>query len=174
MVFKLVRSGKRIRELVLGIENDAELGKYIDKRKNIRRHPLHEDIEIINKYIDYIRFSRPASLSHESPPVNEKDAKDNIQSRGRTKFPFAAASDVISNPARWSGNHVIIDGSLQFVSSNERGEHWHRFSDGTGTLIAVGKENLNGRSGTLFGVARQTPVGKQLFVEIRNFHPQQI
>ena len=171
MVFKLVKSGKRIRELVLGLENDVEFSKYVENRKSkIEKHPLHEDIEIINKYINYIRFSRPASLFHESPSVSEKDSVDNVHLRGRTKFPFAVASDVISNPDRWSGNHVIIDGSLQFVSVNDKGEHWHRFSDGTGTLIAVGKDNLNEREGTLFGVARQTPVGKQLFVEIKNFH----
>lgn len=171
MVLKILKSGKKIRDIARGLENDAELDKYIEKREVRQgKHVLHEDIEVLGKYVDYLRFSRPASLFYDSPSVKNHGSPEKIPIKGKTKFPLAFVSDVLANPERWSGHHVIIDGSLQFVSTNDNGEHWHRFSDGTGTVIAVGSEMLHGKSGTLFGVARQTSTGKQLFLEIKNFH----
>ena len=170
MVFKLVKSGMKIRELARGIQSDSEMEKYVEKRNmQANKHTLQEDLDILNKYVDYLRFSRPASLTYDSPSVKEHE-KERIESRGRTRFPLAFVSDVIENPERWSGHHVIIDGGLDFVSDNKKGEYWHRFSDHTGTVIAVGKEKLDGKTGTLFGVARHTSAGKQLFLEIKNFH----
>jgi hypothetical protein len=171
MVFKLIRAGRKMAAVEKGLENRIELEKYMEKRKEaVKRHPLHEDIEILNKYVDYLRFSRTASLLADSPPPEkEQDIEDNLPVRGKTSLPIAYVQDLASFPERWSGRHVIIDGELERVNVNKNGEQWHRFSDHTGTLIAVSKNDAEGK-GTLFGVARQTPVGKQLFLEIKNFH----
>jgi hypothetical protein len=171
MVFKLIRAGRRVRNIDRGLENDAEFGRYMVKRREAAgRIPLKDDIEILNKYIDYIKFSRPASLLPESPPVEEA-FQEPLPRRGKTTLPMAFISDLTESPERWAGHHVIIDGEIEHVSTSRRGEHWHRFSDQSGTLIAVSKEPIEHKKGTLFGVARQTTVGKQLFLEIRNFHP---
>ncbi|UCD02691.1 MAG: hypothetical protein JSV63_02785 [Candidatus Aenigmatarchaeota archaeon] len=175
MVFKLIRAGRKLADLKKGLESSIELEKYMEKRKNIgNRHPLHEDIEILNKYIDYIRFSRPASLAYDAPPLEkEEDEHDILPKRGKTTLPIAYVQDVLLYPERWSGHHVIIDGELEHVNTNRKGERWHRFKDHTGTVIAMSRHEIKGNKGTLFGVARQTPAGKQLFLEIKNFHPSE-
>jgi hypothetical protein len=175
MVFKILRAGRKMAAVEKGLENNIEMGKYLDNReKTAKRHHLHEDIDILNKYVDYLRFSRPASLLNDSPPVNKEEApEDNLPRRGRTSLPIAYVQDVSSYPERWSGRHVIIEGELEHVSTNRNGEQWHRFSDHTGTVIAGSREGIENRRGTLFGVARQTPVGRQLFLEIKNFHPSE-
>ncbi len=174
MVFKLVRAGRRVREIEKSLESNMAFGRYMEsRRETVNRHPLKEDIEILNKYLDYIRFSRPASLFYDAPPVEEKEAEDAVPRRGKTSLPIAFVSDVMSAPERWSGQHVIIDGELEHVSTNRSGEHWHRFSDHTGTMIAVSAGPVEHKKGTLFGIARQTTVGRQLFLEIKNFHPLQ-
>lgn len=172
MVFKLIRAGRKVAALKKGLESNIELGKYLEKReKTAKRHPLHEDIEILNRYIDYIRFSRSASLLHDAPPPEKNDDEESLPRRGKTTLPIAYVHDVLSYPERWSGHHVIIDGELEHVNTNRDGERWHRFSDHTGTVIAVSRQEIDSNKGTLFGIARQTPTGKQLFLEIKNFHP---
>ena len=172
MVFKLIRAGKRVRDIEKSMENDTEFSRYIVKRSDAaKKSPLKEDIEIINKYMDYIRFSRPASLFYDAPSLEENDVSEHMPRRGKTSLPLAFISDLMASPERWSGHHVIIDGELEHVNTNKNGEHWHRFKDNTGTLIAVSKEAIGSQKGTLFGVARHTSMGKQLFLEIRNFHP---
>jgi hypothetical protein len=174
MVFKLIRAGRHVRDIERSLENNAEFSRYMESRKEkAGRHPLKEDIDILNKYMDYIRFSRPASLFYDAPPVDEKEPEEPLPMRGKTTLPIVFVSDMVSAPERWSGQHVIIDGELEQVSANKSGEHWHRFRDHTGTMIAMSRGPVEHKKGTLFGVARQTAVGKQLFIEIRNFHPLQ-
>ncbi len=173
MVFKLIRGGRRVAEIEKSLENNIEFSKYMERRTDhAGRHRLHDDIGVVAKYIDYVRFSKPASLLHDAPPVeSEKVTSPALPVRGKTSLPLAFVSDIMAAPKRWSGRHVIIDGELEHVSSNRSGEHWHRFGDHTGAVMAVGSEMMDMHKGTLFGVARQTAVGKQLFLEIKNFHP---
>jgi len=172
MVFKIIRAGKKVAEIGRSLENDIEFSNYLKNRKEQgRKSPLQDDMEILNKYMDYVRFSRPASLLHDAPSLVEKEVAEPMLRMGKTSLPFAFVSELVASPERWSGHHVIIDGELEHVNTNRNGEHWHRFMDPTGTVIAVSKETFEHSKGTLFGVARHTSVGKQLFLEIKNFHP---
>jgi len=172
MVFKLVRAGKKIAEVEKGLDGRLEMSRYLERRQRRPLHPLQEDIEILNKYIDYIRFSRHGSLLRNAPAVGEREEQQPI--RGKTTLPVATISDILRRPERWSGQHVIVEGSLEWVNSSRNGEHWHRFADSTGSITAVSPKSIPHKEGTLFGIARQTSVGRQLFLEIRNFHPTKL
>ncbi len=171
MVFKLVRAGRRIAEIKRAVEEDSHLSTYIERSASRRReHPLKEDVEILSKYVEWLRFSRPASLYFDQPD-KEPEPEVRLPQRPRTRLPVARIEDVLMFPERWADRHVIIeDSEISSFSSNRGGEHWHIIEDGSGKLAAVSpRERLDGK-GTAFAVARRTSVGKQLFLELRNFH----
>jgi hypothetical protein len=174
MVFRIVRAGMRIRSLHRSLDSDAGMRKYLAAREESRgRHPLHEDIEIIKRDIDWLRFSEPAALflqsmgeKGESPePVTEDAGKE-------APGLFPVVEDVLLDGEGMAGESVIIEGDLEFYVRNKRGERWHIFSDRTGMVTAVSSKELQNGPGTLFGVVRMTKAGRQTFIEIRNFHPR--
>jgi hypothetical protein len=174
MVFKLVKAGRKLHEIKRAVEEENYIHSYIEKREKRRgEHPLKEDLEILNKYVEMLRFSRPASLYFEPPGKENEEPLVNIRAGGVTRLPIARVGDILTSSDRWADRHVIIEGGeLDFFSRNKQGEHWHTLSDGTGRIVAVSTGAIGDGKGTLFGVARRTSVGKQLFIEIKNFHQE--
>ena len=171
MVFKLVRAGRTIGALRRAIDEDNDLASYVRNREIAgKRDPLREDVEMLHRYVEWLRFSKPASLYYE-PPKKAEAAAGPLPARGVTSLPVASVAHVLSKPERWADRHVIIDGGqLTFFSMNRNGEHWHVLEDSTGKVVAVSPGRRFSGRGTLFGVARRTSLGKQLFLEIRDFH----
>jgi hypothetical protein len=173
MVSGLVRAGRRIAEIRNAVDEDNMLARYVERRMDERKpHPLEQEIETIREYIDWLRYSRDGSLISSLPEEKRVMPRDAPPYRGKTTLPIASISDILSSPDRWAESHVIVDGGqMELVSVNKRGEHWHICSDGTGRITAVSDGALEHQKGTLFGVARRTPAGKQLFIEVKNFYP---
>jgi len=172
MVFKLVKAGRRIAEIKKAVDEEKHLSSYIEKSVNRRNdHPLKEDIDMLNKYVEWLRFSRSASLYFDQPSQNASGTDVVQVPRARTRLPVARVEDIIMFPERWANRHVIIeDSEISFFNSNRNGENWHVIADGTGKLVAVNPKDKVDGMGTAFAVARRTSVGKQLFLELRNFH----
>ncbi len=172
MVFKILRAGRTIASLRRAVEEENDIGSYVREREKRSSSSLKEDVELLGKYVDWVRFSRPATLY--APPVRNESPEPRpaaIPAKGRTSLPVARVMHIIAQPERWADRHVIIEGAeLTFFSSNRSGEHWHTLDDGTGRVVAVSRENVMRGRGTLFGVARRTPAGRQLFIEAKNFH----
>ena len=175
MVFKIVRAGRKVRALHHGLKSDKHLKKYhAEMLKRSDLHPLSEDIEIMQRDVDWLRFSEAgiAYLKSLVPKKNAPEPSPESKEPDRSP-PFATILDVFMEPVRWSGESVIIDGELELMRKKGNGEHWHIFTDESGMVTAVSDKELVEGHGTLFGVARQTITGKQVFLEVKNFHPRQ-
>ncbi len=171
MVFKIVRAGKRIRSLHQGLESETKLRHFLAEREErLGRHPLMEDMKILQKEVDWLRFSQPATMYLESMREDEKIAVP-VKLEPAPSLPTPSIEEVLLDPDKWSGENVIMEGDLEFYNRNKNGDRWHIFSDMTGTVTAVSGKELKSGSGTLFGIAWKTPKGKQVFLEVKNFHP---
>lgn len=172
MVFKIVRAGRRIRSLDSSLDSDLDLKRFLAGREESKRkHPLHEDIEILKKDVDWLRFSEPAARFIQS--VGEKKeatAPENEDADAEAKGSLPVVEDVLLDEEGLVGESVMIDGDIEFYNRTKNGERWHIFSDHTGTVTAVSTKELQCGPGTLFGVIRRTKAGKQTFLEIKNFH----
>jgi hypothetical protein len=174
MVFKIVRAGRKIRDLHRTLDSEKHLHKYMSAREKKKdRHPLHEDIEILHKDVEWLRFSKKSSLYLQNLGEREKKEEELPESPGHeTPLPYPFIEDIMLNPENWSGKNVIMEGDIEFYNRKKNGERWHIFSDPTGMVTAVSEKELRDGAGTLFGVAWQTKTGKQVFLEIKNFHPR--
>jgi hypothetical protein len=173
MVPSLVRAGRRLAEIRSAVEEENLLARYVERRGGEKKaHPLEHDIEALREYIDWLRYSREGSLISSLPEEKRVLPPEAPPFRGKTTLPVASIRDILCSPDRWAESHVIVEsGQMEPVSVNRRGEHWHILSDGTGRITAVSDGKLEHRQGTLFGIARRTPAGKQLFIEVKNFYP---
>jgi len=173
MVFKIVKSGRKVRSLHRSLRSELELKKYMAEREGkVDKHPLSEDVGILKKEVDWLRFSRESSLYLKGLAAQRE--KEEQPAEIPVKEPsllMPSIEDVLLDSEKWSGESVIIEGELEFYSRNKLGEHWHIFSDRSGMVTAVSGKELENGPGTLFGIARQTKAGKQVFLEIKNFHP---
>jgi hypothetical protein len=158
------------------LESRKALEKYAKKRRQKGGvHPLHEDLEMLRKEIEWLRFSESACLHLESlkreaaAEAKEQDAPEPERPRAS---PFVSIQEVSLYPEVWTDRHIIIDGEIEHYHRNKSGENWHMFRDSTGIITALGRRNFFSGRGTLFAVPRRTPAGKQLFLEIRDFHRQ--
>jgi hypothetical protein len=173
MVFGLVRARRRIEDIRNAVEEENQLARYVERRKAERKaHPLEGEIEALGEYIEWLRYSREGSLISGAPVEKRALPTEPPIFRGKTTLPVASVGDILRSPDRWAESHVIVDGGkMEFISANKRGEHWHILSDGTGRITAVSDGMLEHSQGTLFGVARRTHAGRQLFIEVKNFYP---
>ncbi|MFH0957002.1 MAG: hypothetical protein V1813_04040 [Candidatus Aenigmatarchaeota archaeon] len=175
MVLGLVRAGRKMADIRNAIEEENLLARYVERRREERKaHPLEEEIGALAEYIEWLRYSREGSLISSAPVEKRAMPTEAPVFRGKTTLPVASVGDMLRAPDRWAESHVIVEGGrMEPVSVNKRGEHWHVLSDGTGRITAVSDGALEHREGTLFGVARRTDAGKQLFIEVKNFYPLQ-
>ena len=176
MVFKILRAGRKIHAVHRALENEHELKKYhnrlVERAKRVNRHPLMEDFEILKKEVEWLRFSEQANLYIQNlGSLAEKGKAKPGDARKEASPYFASIEDILMDPEKWSGKNVIIDGELEFYNRNKLGERWHIFNDGSGVVTAVSYKELREGSGTLFGIAHRTSAGRQVFMEIKNFHP---
>ncbi len=174
MVFKIVRAGRRIRSLDSILDNEIDLKRFLEAREESRRkHPLHEDIEILKKDVEWLRFSEPADHFIKSVGKKEQAPILEIEEPSEeAKRLLPQIEDVLLDDDGMVDESVIIEGDIEFYNRNKRGERWHIFTDHTGTVTAVSTKELKNGPGTLFGVIRRTKAGKQTFLEIKNFHPK--
>lgn len=174
MVFNILRAGKKIRAVSKSLESELELLKYHAARENRpEKHPLAEDIDILHKQVEWLRFSKPAHLFLQDLKAEEQASAESAHSdESPAQLPFATLSDILLDPGRFAGEPVIIEGELEFYSRNKSGESWHIFSDRGGIVTAVSDRELPAGHGTLFGIARRTDKGRQVFLEIKNFRPR--
>ena len=174
MVFKIVRAGRRIRALDSSLDSDLDLRRFLAEREAMKRkHPLHEDIEILKKDVEWLRFSEPADHFIKSVGKKEEAPEPVIEDPGAgEKGLLPQVEDVLLDKEGLVGESVIIEGDIEFYNRKKNGERWHIFSDHTGTVTALSTKELKNGSGTLFGVIRRTKAGRQTFLEIKNFHPK--
>jgi len=169
MVFKIVRAGRKLRELHKAVEDEKEMHKYASKRNAKKIHPIAEDIDILKAEIDRLRFSREADVIYDIFADRENKSDEKAEETPETSPPFISVEDIMLDPERWSGKNVIIDGEMEFYSKNRKGENWHIFTDRTGVVTAVSERMHMYGPGTLFGVARHTHTGRNVFIEIKKF-----
>jgi hypothetical protein len=173
MVFGLERAGRRLDEIREAVDEEKELSLYVERRASEKKsHPLSQEIGALREYVEWLRYSREGSLIFSQPQEMKALPSEAPPFPGKTTLPVASVSEILRSPDRWAGASVIIEeGTAEKVSVNKRGEHWHILSDGTGSIAAVSGGLLEHSSGTLFGVARRTAAGGQLFIEVNNFYP---
>jgi len=172
MVFKILRAGRKMKAVKKILEDESELDKYAEKyEENLKKHSLSEDIEIMDRHIDWMRFSKEGSeflrelgKEPEPVPVSEEKIRENL--------PVATVMELVSDTGKWENSHVIMDGTLEFLSDGDNGEKRHVFRDSTGSMAAFSGSRHEG-SGTLFATAGNTKMGKQTFLRIMNFHPSE-
>jgi len=168
MVFKIVRAGMKLRRVERSLGSDRELERYAGLAGgSAGRHPLHEDIEILKKEFDWLRFSAPANLG-------TRELNSSLEAAGSAGNPGAASTidrigDILHDPGAWAGKAVRIEGRLEHFVNGRNGERWHVITDGTGALAALGARAVAGGSGVLDGTVSRTPSGRNVFVEIREF-----
>lgn len=176
MVLGLVSAGRRLAQIRDAVDEENGLSLYVEKRGlEGKRHPLAQEIDALREYVEWLRYSREGSLilgGHAVPAEVGAMPSGAPAFPGKTTLPVACVADILRSPDRWAGGSVIIEGgSAEKISVNKKGEHWHILSDGTGRIAAVSEGCLQHSHGTLFGVARRTAAGRQLFIEVRNFYP---
>jgi len=176
MVLGLVRAGRRLAQIKDAVDEEKQLSFYVERRRSEKNaHPLALEIDSLREYIEWLRYSREGSLilNGQAGPAEARMLPSEAPAfPGKTTLPVATVGDILSFPERWAESSVIIEGgSAEKISVNRKGEHWHILSDGTGRIAAVSDGRLEHREGTLFGVAKRTAAGKQLFIEVRNFYP---
>ncbi len=173
MVFKILKAGRKIHALKRALESEKELKKYLAEMEEKRdRHTLLEDIAILNKEVEWLRFSQQACTHFESLTAPDKPNEEEPKLPEKlTASPFASIGDILLDPEKWSDKNVIIEGEVEFYNRSKKGDRFHIFSDNTGTVTGVCENEIKNGFGTLFGIARQTQIGKQIFLEIKNFHP---
>ena len=173
MVFKVVRAGRRMRALEHGLRSDEHMERYARHRESApKRHALHEDIDILKKDVDWLRFSEEA-CSFVDTVTDQKEqeigTEDMLQIAAERSPLIATLVEISLEPERWAGRSLIIEGQLTHNHRTKHGDMWHMFSDGTGTMPAVSRREFCSGTGTLFAIARKTPSGGQPYLEVRNF-----
>ncbi|MBN2330996.1 MAG: hypothetical protein JXC85_04210 [Candidatus Aenigmarchaeota archaeon] len=174
MVFKILKAGRRIRSLDSSLDSELDLKRFLAEREEMRkRHPLHEDMEILKKDVEWLRFSQESAQFIQSVgKADEAPEPEAADAGAETRGSLPVVEDVLMGDHGLAGESVIMEGDIEFYNRKKNGERWHIFSDRTGALTAVSRKELRTGPGTLFGVIRRTTAGKQTYLEIKNFHPK--
>ena len=124
---------------------------------------FHKDFHILN--------ARIADLLKSHEDAGFEKPEDEPPGAEGTTLPIISVDKVKADIEKWTGRNVINDGELEFTDRGSDGCFWHAFRDGTGLITAFSQRGPEHGKGTLFGVAHRTTAGKQVFLEIKNFHP---
>jgi len=162
---KVSRAKRKLEFVSSFLESPVKPERYHHARRSTLSRPdFHEDLHILTAEMEELfEFCEDNEIFETG-----EDGIGNFTVKKKEKEAVSIVQ-IKNNHGENHGKHVSLKGEIRFTGTGRGGEHWHVFSDHSGILPAMSREQKLDGKGVVDGIFDKTKTSGQHFLEIRSF-----